>query len=180
MSTSTMSIEELEPLAKQLDKLRQDLQARLQTCGDELRVVARRHDEKIRRALELVAQARTELLERVAEAPELFVRPRSFVTNGVRFGFQKEKGSLVWDDTARVIERAEEFLSQEQYDFVVQQQLSLVKPALQQLSAQELRKIGVRLEGAGDVAYVKFVGSNLERWAEGMLAAMSDEKLLVE
>ena len=37
----------------------------------------------------------------IEESPELFEKPRSVVLHGIKLGYQKGKGGIVWDDADR-------------------------------------------------------------------------------
>lgn len=153
-------VTEIDSLTKAYSKARTLLAERVNTLNAELRAVHSRKIEGIKSALAAAADAKAQLVALLQQHPELFVKPRTMTLNGIKVGYGKGSGRVDWDDDASVIARAEkllakEDLSQEQFDLVVITKKELSAAGLRNLDTKLLVRLGVTVEGTGDVVIVK-------------------------
>lgn len=116
------------------------------------------------------AAARERLSAAIEAAPELFVKPRSVVVENVKVGFQKDKGKVVFSlKPEKVIAKIRALFSKAKAESLIAVKESPVKEALEKLPADELKKIGVKIDGAGDRVLIKHVDTDVEKLVARML-----------
>ena len=94
---------------------------------------------------------------------------------GIKVGYAKGKGALSFDDADSVVARIKKHLP-EQADVLIRTKEAPVKEALAQLSAAELKKIGVTLSEAGDQTVVRPVDSEVDKMVDALLKAATGEE----
>ena len=128
----------------------------------------------IKRALEEVRRSNDELRLAIEGAREKFRRPRSRTFHDIRLGLKKAKGSMRWASDERVVELIKQHMP-DQVEVLVKRTEKPVKTALQQLSAADLKKLGVSIVGAGDEVFIKPSDSDLDKLIVALLSDESDE-----
>ena len=86
--------------------------------------------------------------------PELFAKPRSRKVADIQFGFRKGSGKIEWDDEDKVIAR----IRSKRPDLVataIVSKESVSKEVIEQLTAAELKVLGIVIANTGDFAFVK-------------------------
>ncbi len=143
-----------------------DLIAALQ---DEIEAAKRRRLPEIRATVAQVADARAALEQAVADSPrELWSRPRTRTLHGVRVGWATQKGRLVWDDTADLVQAVRRRLP-DRADELIRTREEPVRTALARLDPKTLAQLGVRIEGAGDTIIVRDAIGELDRLIDALL-----------
>jgi hypothetical protein len=164
----TMSMKNIENLARDLSDARSSLNERVTAYQDELERVKRRLLPGIKRAAEAGAQARDRLQAEIERVPHLFSKPRSVILHGIRVGYQKAKGSIEWDDADKVVALIRKHLP-DQVDVLVKVEEKPVKSALAQLSAADLKRLGVTVVESGDEVLIKPVDGEIEKLVDALL-----------
>lgn len=167
------TFQEIERLTKDYAEARANLAERVEALEAELAEARRRHITGIKRAAEAAARRREALSAAVDESRPLFEKPRTQIIHGIRVGVMKDKGQLAWDDDAQVVALIRRHLS-EQADTLIKVTERPVKAALQQLTAAELKRIGVRLIETGDTVYIKPADSEIDKLVDALLASMEE------
>jgi hypothetical protein len=151
------------------------LAERVTALTDAQAALRRDHLPGIKRALARAAETEAALRSLVEANPGFFVRPRTQVFAGIKVGYAKGKGALSFDDADAVVARIKKHLP-EQADVLIRTKEAPVKEALAQLTAAELKKIGVTLTEAGDQTVVRPVDSDVDKMVDALLkAAMGGE-----
>lgn len=140
----------------------------LQAVIDEAR---RRAMPEIREAVRRAGEARDRLNTAVAAAPELFDKPRTRVIAGVKVGYQKQKGKVEFDDEGKVIERIRAHLPRDQAELLIRVRESVHKPAVYDLTAGDLKRLGIRITDDCDEIVIRPVDSEVDK----LVAALLDE-----
>jgi hypothetical protein len=122
------------------------------------------------------ANARGALEDIIDSSRGLFVRPRSIIISGIQVGLRKGTGGLEFDDEATVIKRIRKHLPEEQHDLLIKTIEKLIKKALGQLDVAILKKIGVTVQGTGDVVLIKPVDSDIDKIVNAMLKESAGEE----
>lgn len=164
----------IDKAAKALRAARDTLTDRASTLNEELEAAKRRAMRGLRASVAQVAQAQADLLAAIAEAPQLFVRPRSVVLHGVKLGYQKGKGKIDWEDDAKVVKLIRKHFS-DQFDVLVKTSEEPIKAALGNLSVDELKRIGVTVESTGDVAFAKDTTAAVDKLVKALLKGAEEE-----
>ena len=129
---------------------------------------------KIRRALAAAAEAEGQLKALVGDSADLFVKPKSLIFHGIKVGFAKGKGKIDWDDPDQVVRLIKKHFP-EQADLLIITTEKPAKDALAGLTVGELKKVGVTVEGTGDVSFCRPVDSAVDKLVKALLKAASDE-----
>jgi len=166
--TTTTTLEDLQKRAASLSRLRDTLAELLATLQSEIDTVKTGHMAAIRRAARQIAQQHQELAAQIAANPQLFAKPRSYVVDGLKFGLQKQKGKMSWDDDAglcrRIADLAEKgLLTEEQAALCVRTKAAPVASALEQLDAKLLKRLGITVSADTDAPLIKSVDSEVEK-----------------
>jgi len=164
---------EIERLTKEYAEWRRDLSEAVLVAEHEIAALKRRHVVAIKRKVEAVAERQALLKAAIEDSPELFRKPRTMIIDGVKVGFQKEKGKISWSDVGQVIRLIKKHFA-EQAEVLIKTTEKLVKGALQQLPAADLKRIGVTVSADGDVVVIKSTDSEIDKLVEALLKG--DEK----
>jgi len=170
----TTTLEDLQKRASQLSQLRDKLAALLATLQGEIDTVKNGHMAAIRRAARQITQQHKELSEQIAANHGLFAKPRSYVVDGLKFGLQKQKGRMSWDDDAELCRRIADLadkglLTEEQAALCVKNRPKPVASALEQLDAKLLKRLGITVEADTDAPLIKSVDSEVEEAVNAMI-----------
>lgn len=169
-----MSMSDIERRAKALAEYRERLAALVSTLNAGIEALQREQLPAIRRAVNSVAERHDQLRACIEENPGLFVKPKTVVLHGVKLGYQKGKGSIEFDDAEQLIKLIKKH-HPESVDVLIAVKETPVKDALVQLSAQELKRLGVTVEGTSDVVLIKFADSSVDKAVKALLKAAVDE-----
>lgn len=123
---------------------------------------------ELRRAMMRAQELQAKLKGMVEQAPELFVKPQSHTTHGIKYGYQKGKGSLEISSASEVVKRIYKHLP-EQADVLVEVEHKLNKAALIKLPGDVLKKLGVTVVNTGTAVFVRAVDGDVEKLAETLL-----------
>jgi hypothetical protein len=167
------TLSEIEILAKQLADARLNLKEGLDELESEMAAIKKKFLPAIRRAVEKAAQRHEALRGAVEEAPELFVRPKTVIFHGIRLGYQKARGEIVWENTDQVIKLIKKNFP-DQAETLIQVTEKPMKTALAQLSVADLKKIGVTVIETGDEIFIKPTDSEIDKLINALL---KDEEL---
>jgi hypothetical protein len=169
-----MSNPDLLPIDQAAERYRRARDVLRQLAADaqlELARVKEAHLPLLRRALADVAIADAELRAAVRQSPgSLWERVRTRVVHGVKVGWQKARGRVEWDDEARVIERIRKQLPTEQAELLIRRKESVHKPAVYDLTAADLKRLGFRVTDDCDQVLVKDNAGDLDKAIEALLA----------
>lgn len=127
----------------------------------------------LRAALAAERDARDTLAGAVEGAPDLFARPRTRTTHGIRYGWQTGKARIEIPDEAETIKRIER-LPQGQGELLLQRKVSVYKPACLDLTAADLRRLGIRQIEGEDSVVVRVMDDATDRLVDALLADVSE------
>ena len=106
-----------------------------------------------------------------AEAAALFVKPRTRTFDGFKVGLQKQKGKVMIDDEAKVIARIREQLPKDQVELLLRITESVHKPAVYDLTAGDLKRLGIRVCDDEDAPVIKSVDSDVDKLVKAYVDA---------
>lgn len=168
------TLHNIELLTKTFAAARRELADCVGNLENEISSIKRRYMPAIKRRVEAAANAHAELQAALEVAPELFVKPRSIIIDGVKVGYQKAKGEITWDDPLRVVALIRRHLA-DQAETLIRVVETPVKTALSQLSVADLKKIGVTVIETGDQVLIKDTASDIDRLVEALLKEAIEE-----
>jgi hypothetical protein len=148
------TIADIERLVRDYADAHGGLAARMATIRDQTRELHREGRPAIRRGATGCARAYERLRAAIDSSRSLFKRPRTHIFDGVRVGLVKGKGKLAWDDdavTVRLIRR----LFPDQTEMLIHVVEKPSRTGLAMLTAAELKRLGVTVQGDGDEVLIK-------------------------
>jgi hypothetical protein len=163
-----MNLIEIEQITKEYSTERTKLADRIRFLEDEINTLKRKRLPGIKNAVQTVVEKQEDLKAALEESRPLFVKPKTIVFHGVKVGFQKSKGKLSWNDDAQVIKLIRKHFP-DQEEVLIKKTEKPSKDALLNLSAENLKKIGVTISDTGDVAVIKSTDSEIDKFVEALL-----------
>ncbi|MDD5106077.1 MAG: hypothetical protein PHC49_10720 [Desulfuromonadaceae bacterium] len=165
----------IETATKEYSDRRELLILRVEDLNTEIELLKRERLPAIKFAAEVAANAKSKLEAVIDDSRLLFVKPRSIIISGIQVGLRKGTGGLEYDEEAAVIRRIRKQLSEEQQDLLIKKIEKLIKKTLAQLDVATLKKLGVTVQGTGDVVLIKPVNSDVDKIVSAMLKEASGE-----
>lgn len=128
----------------------------------------------IKKAIKRAAEHHDRLRAMIEESPELFVRPKSKVLHGIKIGYQKGRGKIEIDDADKVIRLIKKHLP-DQADVLIQTKEEVSRNALKNLSDEELKKLGIKVQTVGDVIVISAIDGDVDKLVNELLKAATEE-----
>lgn len=124
----------------------------------------------------VVTALHEELGTMIMQSPECFERPRTRIIHGIKVGLKKAKGTVEWDDEAAVIRRIRAQLPPEQVELLVRVSESVHKPAVYDLTAGDLKRLGIRVVDDGDQPVVRSTDGDIDKLLAAVLTDISEPR----
>jgi len=159
---------DFDRMAQDLAGARMMLKERVQALEAEVAALKRKQLPAIRKWAEAAAENQLALHDAIKESPESFVKPRTMILHGIRFGYQKQKGEISWEDEAKVVMLIRKHFP-EQEEMLIKVTETPVKKALGRLPAADLKKLGVTVDNDTDEVFIKATDSDIDRIVEAIL-----------
>lgn len=167
-------LDPIEKAAKTLRAARDVLSDRATALQEELDSATKRKLPGLRNAVAAVAQADADLKAAIQQAPLQFLKPRSVVLHGLKLGFEKGKSKIDWEDDDQVVKLIRRHFP-EQFDVLCKTTEKPVKAALSGLTAAELKKLGISVEGTGDVVFVRDSTAGVDKLVKALLKGVEED-----
>lgn len=164
---------EIEVAAKSFSEARAAL---AKVCGElraDLLATRAKHMERLKSAVAIAKTRHGEVAGLVQQSPELFKRPRSFLFNGVKLGYEKGKGALLITDVVTTLKLIKKHFP-DKSDVLIKTTEKPVKKALQQLKADELKKLAIEVTATGDVVFVVDTAAEVDKLVAAFLKEESE------
>jgi len=129
----------------------------------------------IRSAVHGAQKARSILSHAVADAPELFAKPKSRVLHGVRCGYRKAKDEVVYPEDRKLIELIRKVCSPEQAEALIVCKESPARKALTLLDEKLLRRLGIQIKPGADEVIAEPVDGDLEKALDALLGDLGED-----
>lgn len=163
-----MDLITIDQKTKEYATEREKLSNRIRFLEDEINTLKRKRLPGIKNSIQTVMEKQEDLKAALEDSRPLFIKPRTIVFHGVKVGFQKSKGKLSWNDDAQVIKLIKKHFP-DQEDILIKKTEKPSKDALLNLSAENLKKIGVTISETGDVVVIKSTDSEIDKFVEALL-----------
>jgi hypothetical protein len=174
-----MTLSEIEKMAREFSDSRKVLRERVETLDDHIRSLKKRYLPGIRSAVEAAKERQSNLSDAIALSHDLFVKPRTMTLFGIRFGIEKQKGKLSWDDRGVVIKLIKKLLP-DSWETYIKVKETPMKKTLATLSSADLKKLGIQVTETGDAVVIKPVDSEVDKLVDALLnektETMEDEE----
>lgn len=166
---SDTNITAIESLTRVYAETRARLASLVQELQTEMEYVRRKRIAPIKRAVAATADAHAKLHAAIEFHRELFVKPRSITVAGVKVGVQQKKAGIEIDDEDLVIARIREQLPKDQVELLLRVKTTVDRSALQDLSDEDLQRLGVRRIEAKDQVLIKPVDTEVDKLVDALL-----------
>lgn len=165
---TTTPLEAMRKTAADYATARDRLAALVQAMKEEMASIERGAMPDILRAARRISALHNDLAAAIAENTQCFVKPRTVVVDGLKFGLQKQKGRMSWEDDQKLCERIDKLaeegaISTEQAELCVAVTYKPVAAGLEQLDARTLKRLGVTVTSDTDAPLIKSVDSGVEK-----------------
>lgn len=164
----TITMNDIETRARKYAEAREKLSAIVADLNAGIEALKRNHLPDLKRAVARAAEHHDALRALIEEAPELFDKPRTVTLHGIRLGYMKGKGGIVWDDADQVVSAIQKYLP-DQAETLIRWTGKPVKEAINGLDVASLRKIGCRVEDTGDQVFIKPADSAVDKMVDALL-----------
>jgi arsenate reductase-like glutaredoxin family protein len=170
-----MNMQQIETLTAAYATERDELAVLVAEMNDAIEQVKRQRLAAIKQAVQKARQAQDELHAAIDEAPDLFKKPRTRTLHGVKVGLTKQKGSVEFDDEAKVIERIRAQLPKNQAELLIRVKESVHKPAVYDLAVADIKRLGIRITADCDAVVIKSVDSEVDKLVSALLSEAAQE-----
>lgn len=167
------TMENIEKAAKLYSEKRAVLHESVTALEADIAALKRARLPAIRRQVAAASSAESILRVAIAESPEVFQKPKTRVLHGIKVGFAKAKGKITFADAETVVKLIRKHFPG-QADNLIQTKETPFKPGLNQMTAAELKKIGVTVKETTDEVVVSSTDSETDKLISALLAATSD------
>jgi hypothetical protein len=162
------TIDIIEDLTRGYARARRELAERVTALEDEMLRVKRSRMRGIKNALAAAQDAQAHVRAAIEAAPELFIKPRTITIDGVKVGWMKAPGRIVWEDDEAVCRQIRKHFP-DSADALIKITEKPIRAALNNLTVAELRKIGCTTDEAGDAIVIKPQDSEVDKLVDRLL-----------
>lgn len=167
---------EIEVLTKDYSDSYGKLSDKVRELESELESVKRKHMRFIKQFADEALEKKSKLSAVVESSPELFIKPKSIIMHGMKVGFQKGKGKITVPDEEKTILLIRKHLS-DQAEALIKTEEKLIRPALNNLSAADIKKVGLNLVESTDEVLIKSVDSDIHKIVNALLKESTSEEI---
>ena len=162
------TLSDIEKLAKDFSDARLVLKEYLDQLELDLAAIKKKALPEIRRAADRAAERHQRLFAAVQDNSDLFRKPKTYIFHGIRVGYMKSKGEIIWEDTSQVVKLIKRHFPGD-WESMIKVVETPIKAALAQLSVGDLKKLGVEVTETGDEVIVKATDSDIDRIVNAIL-----------
>jgi hypothetical protein len=162
------TLNEIEKLAKEFSDARTVLRNRVEVLEEGMLALKKRYLPGIRNAVEKAKEIRAKFADAINDSPALFIKPRTMTLFGIRFGIEKQKGKLEWEDKGIVIKLIKK-LFPDSWETYIKVKEDPMKKTLATLPSADLKKLGIQVTETGDAVVIKPVDSEVDKLVDALL-----------
>lgn len=162
------TLNEIDTQTKTYSAARGELADAVGTLQEAIQSITRKHLPVIKRRVQAAKDAEAALHATIEGNPELFIKPRTLTLHGIRVGYRKANGRIEWEDADQVVKLIKRHFA-DQADVLIATKEKPSKEALEQLSAADLKKLGITVEETGDVVVIKDTASDVDKLVKALL-----------
>lgn len=165
---STTTLDDITEATRHLSEARANLGHMVSALNAGIQALKDDEMPAIREAIAQATAAWSDLEQLVQASPYLFIKPRTVAAHGITVGITKSKGTLQIENPDRTVLLIKRHLP-DQVAVLVATKEAPVKKALEQLSAADLKRIGVTVEGVGDQVVIRPAPSDVDKLVKALL-----------
>lgn len=155
---------------------RATLKGRVQALQMQIDRLRNEHINGIRAAVRQCADTHGSLKASLDEAAHLFEKPKTRTFAGVKVGFVKQRGKVEIADEEKTVKRIRALLPEEQAELLIRVRESVHKPAVYDLTAGDLKRLGIAITDDEEVLVIKPVDTEVDKLVDALLAGIEDEE----
>ncbi len=163
-----VKLSDIEQAARDFSAKSKTLRNYHEQLNSEIDAIKSKYLEDIKTASVEAGESYQMLLTLINDASDLFKDKKSMTVSGVKFGFQKKKGKLEIINEDVTISKLKELYGDNAVLYI-NTKSSVVKKALDNLPASDLKKLGVNIVQDTDVAFVKLTDDEVQKLIEAMI-----------
>lgn len=163
------TMDQVKEAAKLYADNRELLALRVANLHTEIEELKRKHMPEILEAAGDTANVKETLAALIDESRELFAKPRSVIISGIRVGLKKGSGKNEIEDEEATIRLIHAHMPKKDWPLYIKTVEKVIKKPLEDLDGVTLKKIGVKVEGTGDVILIKATDSDVDKLVNAML-----------
>ena len=164
----------IEDKCRLLRQQRNLIGERLAALDADIQAARTRHIDTLRDLAAAARQTTDELMDAVDASAALFEQQRTMTLHQIKFGFRKARGSLAWDDEAKVVSRIKSQFTDE-IGVLLRVSEKPNRAALSKLAAGDLKRLGVEIVEADDEVVVSDVASDIDKAVDRFINEQSAE-----
>ena len=152
-----------------LDAMTEELNA----LREELEATKKRRIKTIKQFAARAALTKAELQAMIEQGAPLFKKPKTLTMHGIKVGYRWSEGKIVIEDpeaTLKLIHRHHK----DREELLIKTIEQVKKDGLKTLTAVELSRIGVKIEGAGEQVVLSAVDDEVEKLVGKLIEDMVD------
>lgn len=165
---ATAKLTELETAAKEFSSASKILRNIKEELDTEIDAVKAKYSTAFAEASKNAGEAYQMLLTLVESSEELFLDKKSMSINNVKFGYRKKAGTINIDNETFTIDRLRELFPKDA-DKYLSTKISISKKALNNLTAAELKKVGVNVIQDSSEAFVKLTDDEVQKLIDALV-----------
>ncbi len=162
------TLSEIEKLAKEFSEARGILRDRVDVLNMGIDALKKRYIPGIRSAVEKAKEKQAVLSDAIEDGADLFVKPRTMTLFGIKFGIEKQKGKLEWEDKGIVVKLIKK-LFPDSWETYVKVKEEPMKKNLATLPSADLKKLGIQVTETGDAVVIKPADSEVDKLVDALL-----------
>ncbi|GAB2182648.1 hypothetical protein DLREEDagrD3_28710 [Denitratisoma sp. agr-D3] len=167
-------MDKIEQQAKRYSEARDKVTAIVTALNTAMDALKRTEIPKLRKAIAAAAEHHDQLKSLIEQAPELFAKPKTQTFHGIRLGFVKGKGKIEWEDADQVVRLIKKHFP-DQADVLVVTTEKPAKDALNNLTAAELKKLGISVSEGDEAVFIKPADSAVDKMVDALLKSATEE-----
>jgi len=167
--TNPTPIEQIAAATQRYRRQYDVLADRVGSLEHDVEAIKRRRMPGIKSAVQAAAEARSELAALIEQHPDQFQKPRTLTIAGIRVGWMKGKGKIVWDNAISVCRQIRKHFP-DQAETLIKITEAPVRRALANLTTAEIKRIGATVEDTADEIIIKAVDGEVDKLVNALLA----------
>jgi hypothetical protein len=175
METTTLA--DIETATKRYSAAHGDLSKALKILTEELEKVKRKHFPAMRHLVAKTSVAEACLMELIESAPSLFEKPRTYIFHGIKVGLTKQKGKTIIEDPDRTVALIKKHFEASEVHLLINTKETPCKDAIGGLTADQLKKIGVKITSDTDAVVITPTDGDIEKAVAALLKNATEEAL---
>jgi hypothetical protein len=167
------TLQEIRQAAEAYSTAVREVRGIQEAIEDEQRKIQKEFGDKLIQAAKKAGEAKQMVITMLDGAESYFVKPRTITVSGVVVGFRKSKGSYEIPNEEYTIAKIEEQLP-DKAGMILNVKTAIIKKALDSLTGDELKRIGVTVVSDVDMPVVDATDKELQKLIDKAIAVQMD------